>query len=71
MIRLNLDTDFLIDLIDRKGLPDRTQAKQIGISRSSFISYKKGEAIPKVETINDIAAYYKVSPWALLKEVEE
>lgn len=54
-------------LISNKKLPDKIQAEQIGISRSSFLSYKNGSAQPKIDTINRLANYYDVEPIALLR----
>lgn len=70
MIKLEFDNDFFLQLIEAKVLPDKTQAAEIGIARSSFLEYKKGERTPRIDTLNRLADYYGVDARLLLKEVE-
>lgn len=70
MNKLKFDSDFFLHLIEVKDLPDKTQAAEIGIARSSFLEYKKGERTPRLDTLNRLADYYGVDARALIKEVD-
>lgn len=48
-------------LRDERGLSDYAIAKELGIGRSTFSEWKKGDYTPKIDKLRKIAAYFGVT----------
>lgn len=56
------------ELRDKKGLTDYQVAKDCGFSRSLFYDWKNGHFQPKLEKLETLARYFKVSVNHFIKE---
>ncbi|MCR4671973.1 MAG: helix-turn-helix domain-containing protein [Lachnospiraceae bacterium] len=70
MKKLMFDAGKLRELIRINGKTYVAQAKEAGLSRSSFLGIASGQMTPKLETISLLADYYGVEPLALIWEDE-
>ena len=59
------------ELFIKKGEPVQPAARAIGISRSSLIGVLSGQRQPKLDMIEALADYVKVSPLDLLEVLED